>query len=216
MSYNKKSLQQIYDAGQINPNEIKRNPSLRNYKKENLDLLTVDEPAPAKSYSMGNGILGSYDGIYFQPNRHSPSGTSTGGPFLRQNKPVYQHRDNFKNYKEKFTNPHPKLNPKADEDLGILRRGYYGNMPYYIPRAKNKLLKGKFFTPFPGSIPLPYEQQYQKIPDNSMFLFAKNKASLNCRGTYTTDRGYVCTTGAQRKFVAQKRGNNKNHYDDSF
>ena len=42
-----------------------------------------------------------------------------------------------------------------------------------------------------------------------MFMFAYNKCSPECcPSTYTCDRGCVCTTAQQRKFI-NKRGNNK-------
>lgn len=197
----------LYNAGQTS-NEVKRNPSLRNYKKQNLDLLTVGEPAPI-NFNVGghggaNGIIGSYDGIYFKANSYSASGTSTGSPFMNASqKSGNQHREQF-------------TNPNVGNKIDSLKRGVYGNMPNYIPHNKNQLLKGKFFTPFPGSIPLPYEQQYQSIPDKSMFVFAKNKASPYCHSSFSTSTGQICSTAQQRALIGKKRGNNKTYYDDSF
>ena len=202
MSYNNKELRFIYNSGQVT-NEVKRDPSIRNYKKQNLDLLTIGEPS-SLSYSMASGILGSYDGIKFQEGGHNNSGTSSGQPFMNSDNKMYQHREQF-------------TNPNSSNKLNSIKRGIYGNMPNYIPYQKNELLKGKFFTPLgTGTVPLSYEQQYQKIPDDSMFLFAKNKASPYCHSSFSTSTGQVCSTAEQRRLVSQQRGNNKNHYDDSF
>jgi hypothetical protein len=44
-----------------------------------------------------------------------------------------------------------------------------------------------------------------------MFYFANNLVSMDCcPSTYTTDRGCVCTTEQQRRFIGEQRGNNKN------
>ena len=49
---------------------------------------------------------------------------------------------------------------------------------------------------------------------NDMFIFAYNKSSLDCcPSTYSTDRGCVCTTKQQRRFI-NSRGNNRNYNGD--
>jgi hypothetical protein len=57
---------------------------------------------------------------------------------------------------------------------------------------------------------------YSQIPKDSMFAFAKNGASPNCRSDYSTSTGQVCTTLKQQSYIGEKRGNNKNFPDDSF
>lgn len=65
-------------------------------------------------------------------------------------------------------------------------------------------------------LPLASEAVPVSIPKGSMFMFAHNRSNLKCRSTYTTDKGYVCSTGAQQKLVGEKRGNNKNWPNGSF
>ena len=49
------------------------------------------------------------------------------------------------------------------------------------------------------------------VPSN-----ARNPSSLECSSQYTTDRGPVCTTYAQRKYVGEQRGLNKTYGNYSF
>ena len=78
-------------------------------------------------------------------------------------------------------------------------------------------LKGRFFVPQGTPIPLKCEEMYQTVPDNSMFMFAKNVSSpACCPSTYSSDTGCVCTTPAQRRLIGQTRGNNKNYGNYSF
>ena len=79
------------------------------------------------------------------------------------------------------------------------------------------LLQGKFFVPQGTPLPLRCESVYQSLPENSMFLFAKNVASpLCCPSTYSTDRGCVCTTPEQRALLNGWRGNNKHYPEYEF
>ena len=79
------------------------------------------------------------------------------------------------------------------------------------------LKKGKFFVPQGTPLPLKNEMQFMTLPENSMFYFDKNVASpACCPSTFSTSTGCVCTTEQQRNLIAAQRGNNKNHYDDSF
>jgi len=83
--------------------------------------------------------------------------------------------------------------------------------------SDNKLLEGKFFVPQGTPLPLKHEMQFMSLPKDSMFMFAKNKASPECcPSTYSTDQGCVCTTPQQRKFIGEQRGNNKNFPNGSF
>ena len=49
-----------------------------------------------------------------------------------------------------------------------------------------------------------------------MVMFARNQSSLECSSQYTTDRGPVCTTYEQRKYVGENRGLNKTYGNYSF
>lgn len=77
------------------------------------------------------------------------------------------------------------------------------------------LKKNPLFVPQGTPLPLKNEEIYQNIPDDSMFMFAKNYASpACCPATYSTSTGCVCTTPEQRSFVGARRGNNKNFCSD--
>lgn len=78
--------------------------------------------------------------------------------------------------------------------------------------AQNPLLKNPIFVPQGSGIPLRNEEVPVNIPDDSMFIFAKNVASKYCRGTYSTSTGAVCTTKQQRDLINQRGQNNKYGY----
>ena len=79
------------------------------------------------------------------------------------------------------------------------------------------LRQGRFFVPQGHGIPLRCEEQFQKFPNNSMFLFSRNVASpLCCPSTYSSSSGCLCLTPAQRRLIGQTRGNNKNFGNYSF
>jgi len=83
--------------------------------------------------------------------------------------------------------------------------------------ANTPLIDSDFlFVPQGTPIPLKNEMIYSQIPKDSMFVFAKNKASPNCKSTYSTSTGQVCTTAQQQSYIGAMRGNNKNFPDDSF
>ena len=115
-------------------------------------FLSNETPAPV-NYSMGNGVIGSYDGLNLVP----PGGSQW--------------------------------------------RKYPSQAP---------LLKNPIFVPQNAGVPLRNEQVPVNIPDDSMFIFAKNVASpYCCPSTYSTDTGCVCTTKQQRDLIGLYRGNNK-------
>lgn len=79
------------------------------------------------------------------------------------------------------------------------------------------LMQGKFFVPQGTPVPLRCESVYQKLPENSMFYFARNVASpLCCPSTYSTSTGCVCTTSQQRALMGVLRGGNKNYPNYEF
>jgi hypothetical protein len=65
-------------------------------------------------------------------------------------------------------------------------------------------------------LPLKNEMIYSELPKDSMFVFANSVSSLDCRGTYTTDRGPICTTDFQRKYIGEQRGLNKSYENYNF
>jgi hypothetical protein len=107
--------------------------------------------------------------------------------------------------------------------------GVYGSYDNIILKANNNdgwkkqpsnvpLLpkNAKFYVPQGTPLPLKDEEIYTTLPKDSMFYLQYNQASPICSSTYSTDRGQVCTTPYQRKYIGQLRGNNKNFYDDGF
>ena len=83
--------------------------------------------------------------------------------------------------------------------------------------ANTPLIKSDFlFVPQGTPLPLKNEMIYSQIPKDSMFVFAKNRASPACKSTYSTSTGQVCTTAQQQAYIGGMRGNNKNFPDDSF
>ncbi len=75
--------------------------------------------------------------------------------------------------------------------------------------SSTPLLKNPIFVPQGAGVPLRNEEVPVNIPDDSMFLFAKNVASPYCSGSFSTSTGQICTTHDQRNFI-NTRGNNKN------
>jgi len=83
--------------------------------------------------------------------------------------------------------------------------------------ANTPLIKSDYlFVPQGTPLPLKNEMIYSQIPKDSMFVFAKNRASPECKSTYSTSTGQVCTTTQQQAYIGALRGNNKNFPDDSF
>ena len=114
----------------------------------------MNQPA-SLGYRMGEGVYGSYDGIYLRPG-----GSST-----------------------------------------------WRKQPNNVP-----LMKGPVYVYQGTPLPLASEMKPTPIPEESMFIFSKNVASpLCCPSTYSTDRGCVCTTEQQRRFISMARGDNKNY-----
>ena len=84
------------------------------------------------------------------------------------------------------------------------------------PPCEPPLKSNKIFLPQGTPLPLKNEMIYSDLPEDSMFMFARNPSSLECSSQYTTDRGPVCTTYAQRKYVGEQRGLNKTYGNYSF
>ena len=79
------------------------------------------------------------------------------------------------------------------------------------PPCNAGLMSKNVFVPQGTQLPLKDETVYADLPDDSMFLFSRNHSSpYCCPSTYSTDRGCVCTTPAQRSLIGITRGNNKN------
>lgn len=92
-----------------------------------------------------------------------------------------------------------------------------GGSDWRKPPSNVPLMEGKFFVPQGTPLPLKNEMQFMSLPKDSMFVFDRNVSSPSCcPSTFSTSTGCVCTTKQQRDFIGQRRGNNKNHFDDSF
>ncbi len=78
------------------------------------------------------------------------------------------------------------------------------------------LLKNPIFVPQGSGIPLRNEEVPVNIPDDSMFIFAKNIASPFCKGSFSTSTGQVCTTKQQRQLINQRGGNRSHCADPDF
>ncbi len=63
-------------------------------------------------------------------------------------------------------------------------------------------------------LPLKNEMIYSQLPEDSMFIFGRSKASLQCcPSTYSTDRGCICPSDMN---MLNKRGNNKTYENYNF
>lgn len=83
--------------------------------------------------------------------------------------------------------------------------------------ANTPLIKSDYlFVPQGTPLPLKNEMIYSQIPRDSMFVFSKNRASPECKSSFSTSTGQVCTTAKQQAYIGVERGNNKNYPDDSF
>ena len=84
-----------------------------------------------------------------------------------------------------------------------------GQSNWRHPPSNTSQYNNKIFVPQGHQIPLKYEENLTNLDNNSMFIFANNKTSLECcPSTYTTSTGCVCTTPQQRKYINQERGGN--------
>lgn len=90
-----------------------------------------------------------------------------------------------------------KLHPPGDSS--------WRKYPNTAPLKKNPI-----YVPFNSGSPLSNEEVPVDIPNDSMFMFAKNFASpYCCPATYSSDQGCVCTTKKQRDLIGLYRGYNK-------
>lgn len=63
-------------------------------------------------------------------------------------------------------------------------------------------------------LPLKNEMIYSQLPEDSMFIFARSKASLQCcPSTYSTDKGCICPSDVNK---LNQRGGNKTYSNYNF
>jgi hypothetical protein len=96
--------------------------------------------------------------------------------------------------------------------------GSYNNIKFELQQSKPApLLSGKIYVPQGTPLPLGYEAKAVELPRDTRFQFAYNYASPACCITspsqFSTDRGCVCLTPNQAKYMGS-RGNNKNFVSD--
>tara|TARA_Y200000002_G_C22533991_1_gene600995 strand:- start:17 stop:418 length:402 start_codon:yes stop_codon:yes gene_type:complete len=84
------------------------------------------------------------------------------------------------------------------------------------PPCNPPLKSNKLFLPQGTPLPLKNEMIFSDLPRDSMFMFSQNYSSPSCSSNYSTDRGAVCTTPSQRRYVGQNRGLNKTYGNYSF
>jgi hypothetical protein len=84
-----------------------------------------------------------------------------------------------------------------------------GNSTWKAYPDETPLLQNPIFVPQGAGVPLRYEEVPVNIPDDSMFIFAKNRASPYCKSDFSTSTGQLCTTKEQRDLIGLYRGNNK-------
>ena len=125
---------------------------------------------------------------------------------------------------ENFTNLSPaaldyRMGPKDSVKLTNCPKSYWRHPP-----ANEKLMINKMYVPQGTPLPLipsssgpvsvgPNVDGTNKTPKD-MFMFAYNQCKPECcPSTYSCDRGCVCTSKQQRKFLVG-RGNNKTRPDD--
>jgi len=98
-------------------------------------------------------------------------------------------------------------------DIGQGVYGSYNNIRFKLENSKPaSLLHGKLYVPQGTPLPLKYEEKAVELPKDSKFLFAYNEARPECCITtpsqFMTDRGCVCLTPSQMKYLGT-RGHNK-------
>lgn len=111
-------------------------------------------------------------------------------------------------------------NVKSYVGHGIL--GSYDNLTLKTPCKNgwqkapcNTGLKSNYqWVPQGTPLPLKNEMIYSQLPEDSMFIFARSKASLQCcPSTYSTDKGCICPSDMN---MLNKRGNNKTYENYNF
>ena len=81
------------------------------------------------------------------------------------------------------------------------------------PPVKSNMM----FLPQGTPLPLKNEMIYSELPKDSMFIFANSYSSPDCcPSTFSTDRGCVCTTDFERKYIGEQRGLNKSYENYNF
>lgn len=129
--------------------------------------------------------------------------------------------NNVNGFTSKITD---KYSSPIDFNIGTGVIGSYDNIkldtscregwkkPPCNPPKKNSLM----FLPQGTPLPLKNEMIYSELPTDSMFIFAQTTASPQCSSQFSTDRGQLCTSDEQRKYIGEMRGSNKTYENYNF
>ena len=103
-------------------------------------------------------------------------------------------------------------------DIGKGVYGSYNNVQFKLQTTSPApLMQGKLYVPQGTPLPLAYEAKAVPLAKDTRFQFAYNYASPACCITtpsrFSTDRGCVCLTPDQMKYMGS-RGNNKDYVSD--
>jgi hypothetical protein len=90
------------------------------------------------------------------------------------------------------------------------------NEGWKAPICSTEPNSNRIYLPQGTPLPLKNEIIYSELPQDSMFIFAQNKSSLDCTSQYTTDRGPVCMSSLQTKSIGEMRGGNKTYENYNF
>jgi len=126
--------------------------------------------------------------------------------------------NNINGYTNKNTS---NYSAPIDFNVGNGIIGSYDNIKFERDPKKilnyNMINNNKFFVPQGTPLPLKNEMIYSELPKDSMFIFANSYASPDCcPSTYSTDRGCICTTDFQKKYIGEQRGLNKSYSNYNF
>lgn len=91
----------------------------------------------------------------------------------------------------------------------------YGE-PWKAPICNAEPTSNRVFLPQGTPLPLKNEEIYSDFPTDSMLIFKNNRSSLGCSSQYSTDRGPICSTPQQQKYIGEMRGYNKTYNNYNF
>jgi hypothetical protein len=125
-----------------------------------------------------------------------------------------------------YTNPRTNMySSPVNFNMGTGVIGSYDNIQFKTncgegwragpcnPPVKSNLI----FLPQGSPLPLKNEMIYSELPKDSMMtIFARATASVNCSSEYSTDRGMLCLSDNQVKYIGEERGRNKTYENYNF
>lgn len=90
------------------------------------------------------------------------------------------------------------------------------NQGWKSPPCNPPESSSNLWVPQGTPLPLKNEMIYSELPKNSMFIFGKTISSPNCRSTYSTSQGQLCTNAFEQNFIGEQRGGNKSYENYNF